>query len=137
MRANSGQIQRGQEPRGVNPSVDYPELKPRFVPPHFLPLVSGLGGTKINYGGSVMLSKCANPECSNSFRYLSQGTLFRWDGLAKAQHRLNLVPNPVKNPIPRIEFYWLCKDCSSHLVVVYREGIGITVRPLVSLKAAS
>jgi hypothetical protein len=83
-----------------------------------------------------MLSKCANPECSNSFRYLSQGTLFRWDGLAKAQHRLNLVPNTLKNPIPRIEFYWLCKDCSSHLVVVYREGIGITVRALGESKSS-
>jgi hypothetical protein len=33
-----------------------------------------------------MVSKCANPECSERFMRLHQGKLFRWDGANARQH---------------------------------------------------
>jgi len=84
-----------------------------------------------------MVSRCANPKCSNLFRYLNQGKLFRWDGLTKAEHRLSLVSDTGQKSVSTTEFYWLCDHCATQMTVVYREGIGVTVRPIAARKAAS
>lgn len=64
-----------------------------------------------------MLSKCANPECSNQFRYLHQGKIF------------------VLTPIPELEQaglcalqsfherFWLCDCCCQEMKIVW-DGIG-------------
>lgn len=98
---------------------------------------AGLQFQNLSAGEWPMLSKCANPNCSNLFRYLNQGKLFRWDGLIKAEHRLSLVNNVARKSVSATEFYWLCQDCSTQMTVVYREGIGVTVRPIAARKAAS
>ncbi|HET9306482.1 MAG TPA: hypothetical protein VFO46_10680 [Candidatus Sulfotelmatobacter sp.] len=64
-----------------------------------------------------MLSKCANPECSNQFRYLHQGKIF------------------VLTPIPELEEaglcvlqsfherFWLCDRCCKDMKIGW-DGIG-------------
>ena len=76
-----------------------------------------------------MLQKCANPNCENPFRKLSEGKLFlvekesdtpssagvrRWDGVA---------PH-------RIEHFWLCTQCASVLTLAFEKGKGLKTVPL-------
>jgi hypothetical protein len=83
-----------------------------------------------------MLSKCANPNCSTPFRYLRDGKLFRWDGVGITHHR-EAAPHKSK-PNRKVEFFWLCESCASRMIVVFQEGVGVTVRPLARIhKAAS
>jgi hypothetical protein len=49
-----------------------------------------------------MLSKCVNPSCSAIFRYLHDGRLFR----------LEAEPRLRNSNLKRLEYFWLCKDCS-------------------------
>ncbi len=51
-----------------------------------------------------MLSKCANPGCSQPFRYLGEGRLF--------QVERNITPEGGGKSIRKIEHYWLCDGCS-------------------------
>jgi hypothetical protein len=83
-----------------------------------------------------MLSKCANPNCSTPFHYLRDGKLFRWDGVGIVHHPVG--PSPARKPSRKVEFFWLCGVCASHLTVVFLQGVGVTVRPLARVhKAAS
>lgn len=60
-----------------------------------------------------MLSKCANPVCSATFRYLHQGRIFQ------------LVPGPavewaaVENGLLPVERFWLCDVCSREMKVIW------------------
>jgi hypothetical protein len=60
-----------------------------------------------------MLSKCANPGCSEVFRYLHQGKVFL------------LSPTPevlvvTGNAYPSLhERFWLCDKCSKEMTVVW------------------
>ncbi len=60
-----------------------------------------------------MLSKCANPECSEIFRYLHAGKIFY------------LAPTPdieiamgTQHPVLH-ERFWLCARCSKEMTVVW------------------
>jgi hypothetical protein len=63
--------------------------------------------------GCAMLSKCANPECSEQFRYLHQGKLFC------------LIPTPkvAATGYGSLEFlyerFWLCDRCSKEMKVTW------------------
>jgi len=59
-----------------------------------------------------MLAKCANPLCSARLRYLSQGRLFR------------LEVEQDKN-----EYFWLCSDCASKMVLKVEKGGGVVTVP--------
>lgn len=60
-----------------------------------------------------MLSKCANPECSEQFRFLHQGKLFL------------IVPTPdvrasAYGSLPFLyERFWLCDSCSKKMTLVW------------------
>jgi hypothetical protein len=60
-----------------------------------------------------VLSKCLNPICCEPFRYFHDGRLFNLE-----------VPNPSPAPAPkrRLERFWLCNRCSTHLTVVVKDG---------------
>jgi hypothetical protein len=63
-----------------------------------------------------MVSKCANPGCPVTFRYLRDGRLFLVED--RAQHQLR--------------HYWLCGSCSLAMTVVPqhgRAGIELVPRP--------
>jgi len=60
-----------------------------------------------------MLSKCANPACNETFRYLHQGKIFR------------LAPTPAMHAIAlelgskMHERFWLCDACSAEFTIVW------------------
>jgi hypothetical protein len=83
-----------------------------------------------------MLSKCVNPNCSAPFLYFRDGKLFRWDGLGVTDHP-QLPTVSIGKPIRKAEFFWLCGSCAAHMTVVFRQGIGVTVRPLVRARKAA
>lgn len=80
-----------------------------------------------------MLSKCANPDCSNLFLYLHQGKLFRLD--TDTGH-VGADPD-FREHGPRVEFFWLCDDCAANMTVVFKKGKGVTVRPFRFIQRAA
>lgn len=55
-----------------------------------------------------MLLNCANPGCSAEFLYLYEGQLFL-----------------IELPNRRVERYWLCRECSLSMGVIYDKSEGI------------
>jgi hypothetical protein len=83
-----------------------------------------------------MVSKCANPDCSASFRYFHAGKLFRMETAAGFDRRRTLGQDDSLNkPLRRVVFYWLCEDCAEKMTVVFDKESGISVRS--SAKAQS
>ena len=76
-----------------------------------------------------MVSKCANPECSERFLRLHQGKLYRWDG-ANARQRLARDAALEIKRTRRVEFFWLCGDCVRKMTVVFKDGTGVTTKAL-------
>ena len=64
-----------------------------------------------------MLDKCCNPSCTHSFRYLTDGKLFR------------LEDSPALKPSSaQSEYFWLCPSCSATMTMrLSHEGRMITV----------
>lgn len=73
-----------------------------------------------------MLHKCANPDCSTSFRNISQGKLFHI--------ATGMLQVPAKNASDRpprsIEHYWLCDKCTARFTLVASGETGLSVVPL-------
>lgn len=85
-----------------------------------------------------MVSKCANPDCSASFRYLHTGKLFRFEmpiGLERraAMGESGVAPRPLK----RLQFYWLCESCAPRMTLAYEAGSGVKVEPYASRVSAA
>lgn len=80
-----------------------------------------------------MLSKCANPNCAASFRYLHDGKLFRME----TPPLLAAASEHARKPPQRIEFFWLCQTCSEHMTLVYNAKLGVTTRLLSSFRAST
>jgi hypothetical protein len=60
-----------------------------------------------------MLSKCANPECSETFRYLHQGKIFY---LAPTTD----VKIAMGTQHPKLhERFWLCERCSKEMTIAW------------------
>jgi hypothetical protein len=72
-----------------------------------------------------MLSKCANPSCSNQLIYLREGKIFVMEHAAKAK-LWPQGPIPAR-PAARLEHFWLCGRCAENLTLVYREESGVEV----------
>lgn len=72
-----------------------------------------------------MLSKCANPTCSNPFRCLHEGRLYlinsasRFDGC-------KCFSTPSSKSAPP-EYSWLCSQCSSCMTIHVDEETGTIV----------
>jgi hypothetical protein len=70
-----------------------------------------------------MLSKCANPECSEQFRYLHQGKLFC----------LHPTPRIAASTYGSLELlyerFWLCDRCCKEMQVIW-DGVKAKVVPL-------
>ena len=74
-----------------------------------------------------MLSKCANPDCENIFRYMHEGKLFRLEVDAPTRAGSNSVTNgEITKSGRHLEFFWLCDNCAARMTLVYRKGFGIT-----------
>ena len=83
-----------------------------------------------------MLSKCANPKCTASFRYLHRGKLFRME-VPVTFATVQPAPEQAKKLPLRTEFFWLCEECSTQMTLIYSKEVGITTRPLPSLRASA
>jgi hypothetical protein len=75
-----------------------------------------------------MLSKCANPACSQSFRYLRDGKLFEID----THLGVNSSAAGERKPSRRVEFFWLCGQCSTELTVVNDKDQGVITVPILT-----
>jgi hypothetical protein len=84
-----------------------------------------------------MLSKCANPSCPASFRYLHEGRLFR---IARSAHGHNgnghADPGGPKAP-QQLEYFWLCDSCASQMTMARTQKGEVRVVPRFALRAAS
>jgi len=72
-----------------------------------------------------MLSKCANPVCFTPFRYLREGKLFEFD----SQRESESVQGS-KRAARRVEFFWLCGECSTRLTVIRDAQLGVVTVPI-------
>jgi hypothetical protein len=77
-----------------------------------------------------MLSKCANPSCTTPFHYLRDGKLFQIDTSVGAPQNENSSAPSESKPPHRIEFFWLCPECSSTLTLAFQRGKGVVTVPL-------
>jgi hypothetical protein len=59
-----------------------------------------------------MLSKCANPSCRASFRYLHEGKLFRIELASERKY----------------EHFWLCPDCCRTMTLAVDGNVVVTRR---------
>ena len=73
-----------------------------------------------------MLSKCANPDCPKTLRYLREGKVFRIESAGKKTPR-------------KVEHFWLCGDCSRTMTLVpdHVNGIQISQKALRKTAVAS
>jgi hypothetical protein len=76
-----------------------------------------------------MLSKCANPECSEILRYLHEGKIFY------------LAPTPEVEILTMLnaklhERFWLCSRCSRTMTLVW-DGTGVRLENLPANAAAA
>jgi len=60
-----------------------------------------------------MLSKCANPECSEIFRYLHEGKVFYLAPTPEV-----LIATGMQDPSLH-ERFWLCDRCSKEMTLVW------------------
>jgi hypothetical protein len=75
-----------------------------------------------------MLSKCANPACSRPFRYLRDGKLFEID----SRDEVNRSAAGERETVRKVEFFWLCGDCSAQLTIINDKHRGIITVPIVA-----
>jgi hypothetical protein len=60
-----------------------------------------------------MLSKCANPECAENFRYLHEGKIFRLSPTPEVQ----IAAGTFKPAL--YERFWLCAGCAKKTTLVW------------------
>jgi hypothetical protein len=85
-----------------------------------------------------MVSKCANPICSASFRYLHEGKLFRMAVTAHAAGNSDVAAGSgPKKSSHHIEFFWLCEECAPAMTLTFEPGIGVTAEPLTRSQVAT
>ena len=73
-----------------------------------------------------MLTKCANPSCSASFRFLHSGKLFHFD----SPPRPSLDGRALRKPASSAEMFWLCEKCAFENTLVIDTERHVHVVPL-------
>jgi len=81
-----------------------------------------------------MLQKCANPACATSFRRLSEGKLFLLESETSSS-TAGLLKRWDRGISRRIEYFWLCRECSSLFTLAFEKGKGIRTVPLPKMPA--
>ncbi|HEU5337235.1 MAG TPA: hypothetical protein VFU27_14790, partial [Terriglobales bacterium] len=78
-----------------------------------------------------MIAKCANPLCSNPFRYFGAGKLFPFE-LKNPSPPCKDVPNAVcvRRPHHHTIFFWLCRTCAGSLTLCFDPRTGVSVHAL-------
>jgi len=68
---------------------------------------------RLKRGNAPMLSKCANPDCGEKFRFLHEGQIFRLSPTPELQP-LEAALSPLFN-----ERFWLCDRCAETMTVIW------------------
>ncbi len=74
-----------------------------------------------------MLSKCANPTCSTTFRYLSEGKLYPIDSKAASVRHGARAGSKYAGQSCICEYFWLCSSCSRDLTIQIDNNSEISV----------
>lgn len=74
-----------------------------------------------------MLHKCANIACLNLFRSISRGKLFH----VEQPTRRRLTTTRKHKTLPRLEYFWLCDECSPFFTLMFSENQGLIACPLI------
>lgn len=69
-----------------------------------------------------MVSKCANPACSVPFRSLRSGKLIRVESKGTTATEQSQLEFRERLSTRRVEFFWLCDDCSSKGLMFQKDG---------------
>ena len=77
-----------------------------------------------------MLSKCANPNCPTTFRYLHEGRLYV---IAPGEARAGYRPR-CSSKSGQLEYVWLCSSCSLDWTIQIDEELGTKVVPKLEAK---
>lgn len=72
-----------------------------------------------------MLSKCANPSCSNRLVYLREGKIFMMEAAPSQAQPATHSPKASS----RVEHFWLCGACSAEMTLAYDRQQGVKVVP--------
>jgi hypothetical protein len=76
-----------------------------------------------------MLSKCANPICSASFKYFRQGKVF--EVRSDSSHfAVSITAGAVRESSNSVQHYWLCAKCSAKMTIAVNRNREILVLPL-------
>jgi hypothetical protein len=75
-----------------------------------------------------MLSKCANPSCTASFRYFHQGRLFRME--VETSEPDEAVLTRAGKAVRRAEFFWLCDRCAARMTLEHTSAGSVVVKPV-------
>jgi len=87
-----------------------------------------------------MVSKCANPDCVETFRYFHVGKLFRMETSPGLERRHSMGQDDAVLDAPRlrrVEFYWLCDKCASKMTLVFDRDAGMSVRANLRAESAA
>jgi hypothetical protein len=87
--------------------------------------------------GLLMLSKCINPHCSETFQYFGQGRLFRIDfseARRKSAQAGKAVVASIRSKTYPIEHFWLCEKCAATMTIEFSEAGEIRVLPIETSK---
>lgn len=78
-----------------------------------------------------MVSKCANPACSASFRYLRSGKLFEFEVSDHSSNGRAATPMAAARKSSRhVEYFWLCGQCASEMTLVKARDGGVVFVPV-------
>lgn len=67
-----------------------------------------------------MVTKCANPDCNNVFRYLKGGKLFLVDmPPIVPTSALSRLEAELCKKGARYEYFWLCEECAPRMTLTF------------------
>jgi hypothetical protein len=86
-----------------------------------------------------MVSKCLNSQCSEVFKNLGRGRLFRIDYTEQCRRGAMTGKNNVvliRSKATPVEHFWLCDKCASTMTVQFSEIGEVILKSLKSLSLA-
>lgn len=99
---------------------------------HSVHAISGVQQMALHFSrGHLVISKCANPECSVPLRYLRDGRLYQFE--VKATRVLSPdqsgISSGIKRPSRQIWHFWLCGQCASTMTLAFDHLEGLRMVP--------
>jgi hypothetical protein len=76
----------------------------------------------------LMLSKCANQNCTNTFRYLHEGRLYVVD--SRTALNGNRPRSKSSGRFKPLIFAWLCSSCCSSMTIQFDAEFGTMAVPM-------